>query len=70
MPWYKPEAARALWKLGRTLLADDEADNEDEAKIHLDKAMKLRREIAPDDDRKESELKDADWDSLVYFSFR
>lgn len=32
--------------------------------------MTIRRGLAPDDDRQESELVDEDWDRLIYFLYR
>ncbi|KAJ4345890.1 uncharacterized protein N0V89_012026 [Didymosphaeria variabile] len=68
--WFKPIAARGYWKLGRTLLREGGDDNEDEAQTQIDKAMSLRHEIAPGDDRKERDLNDRDWDNLVFYLFR
>lgn len=41
-----------------------------ESKSHLERAMKLRKEIVPDDNRNVEDLTDADWDKLVFFSDR
>ncbi|KPM45191.1 hypothetical protein AK830_g1366 [Neonectria ditissima] len=70
VPWYKPRSARCIWKLGRTLHAEGGNDNKAEGSKLLEKAMKLRRELAPDDKREESELGDQDWDELVFYFFR
>ncbi|KAI0114142.1 hypothetical protein GGR51DRAFT_546784 [Nemania sp. FL0031] len=70
VPWYKPEAARANWKLGHTLQAIKGKENEDEARELLKKAMELRHELKPDDRREEPELDDDDWDQLVYYFYR
>ncbi|CAO2647526.1 Nn.00g084480.m01.CDS01 [Neocucurbitaria sp. VM-36] len=68
--WFKAIAARGNSKLGRTLLREGGDDNEDEARIVLDRAMSLRHELVSDDDREEEDLTDDDWDSLVFYLFR
>ncbi|KAF2686728.1 hypothetical protein K458DRAFT_386686 [Lentithecium fluviatile CBS 122367] len=68
--WFKSVAARADWKLGRTLMREGGNDNEDEAQILLERAMRIRHELVPDDDRKEEDLTDADWDNIVFYLFR
>lgn len=70
IPWFKPSAARGAWKLGRTLQAEGGTENEKKSKVELSRAMRLRRELDPKDDRKEPELTDADWDSLVFYYYR
>ncbi|KAI0875968.1 P-loop containing nucleoside triphosphate hydrolase protein [Hypoxylon argillaceum] len=70
VPWYKAEAARARWKLGHTLQALKGRENEEEARELLGKAMGLRHELDPDDEREEPELSDDDWDKLVYYYYR
>lgn len=55
----RPEAARSAWKLGRTLQFEDKDKNEKEIKQLLEKAMRLRHELVPDDKREEPELVDA-----------
>lgn len=70
IPWSKKEAARSTWKLGRTLQAMGGQENTKRSVVLLEKAMRLRRAIVPDDDRGESELNDHDWDELVYYFFR
>ena len=70
IPWYKPQAARSAWKQGRALQAIGGGENEAKTKELLDKAMRLRRELVPDDGRAEPELVDDDWDRLVYYFFR
>jgi len=44
--------------------------NEIEAKTQLDRAMRLRRRILPDDHRTEEQLTDLDFDVLVYYYSR
>jgi hypothetical protein len=68
--WFKAVAARAEWKLGRTLLSIGGDDNSNEAHVLLEQAMRIRHELVPDDDRKEEDLTDADWDSMVIYLFR
>ncbi|KAK7419372.1 hypothetical protein QQX98_003324 [Neonectria punicea] len=70
VPWNKPQSARCLWKLGRTLQVEGGDDNETEGSKLLEQAMKLRHELAPDDKREEPELTDQDWDDLVFYFFR
>ncbi|KAI1129073.1 hypothetical protein F5Y10DRAFT_277026 [Nemania abortiva] len=70
VPWYKPEAARAHWKLGHALQGLGGKENEEEARELLGKAMGLRHELKPDDEREEPELNDDDWDQLVYYYYR
>lgn len=69
-PWLKPSAARAYWKLGRVLQAEGSHENGKEALEMLDRAMRLRHEIVPDDHRQEQELIDDDWDDIVQFNHR
>lgn len=69
-PWNKPEFARVCWKLGHALLAENIQDKVDRAKSLLEHAMSLRRELVPDDDREEIELRDKDWDELVFYVVR
>ena len=64
------QGARSAWKLGRTLKIIGGTENEAEAKKLLDRAMRLRHEIDPEDGRLEPELTDADWDNLVFYLFR
>ncbi|KAF1850114.1 uncharacterized protein K460DRAFT_422532 [Cucurbitaria berberidis CBS 394.84] len=66
---FKAIAARANWKMGRTV-GRESGDDDEQAKIFLDQAMKLRHELVPDDKREEENLKDIDWDSLVFYLFR
>jgi hypothetical protein len=70
VPWLKPSAARAAWKLGRVLQAQGGHENGKEAIRLLDRAMQLRHDIAPGDSRREEELTDEDWDMLVQFNHR
>lgn len=70
IPWHRPSTARAHWKLGRVLQAQGGQENGKEAMRLLDRAMQLRHEIAPDDNRREPELTDEDWDSLIYINHR
>jgi hypothetical protein len=61
---YKPEKARAHFKLAnifRQMDRDPEADEE------LREAYRLYRELRPNDDRKAEELADKDFDSIVVF---
>ncbi|KAF2122806.1 hypothetical protein BDV96DRAFT_639368 [Lophiotrema nucula] len=67
---FRAIAASGNWKLGRTLFREGGSDNEDEAQILLDRAMDIRHELIPDDDRKEEDLNDANWDELVFYLFR
>ncbi|KAI1448209.1 P-loop containing nucleoside triphosphate hydrolase protein [Annulohypoxylon stygium] len=68
--WFEAIAARGNWKLGRTLLKEGGSDNEDEAQILLDRAMKIRHKLVPDDDRKEEDLNDEDWDNMLFYLYR
>lgn len=68
--WFKSQAARAAWKLGRTLQAEGWDEHEEEAKQSLERAMRLRQELDPEDHRDEAELSDADWDKFVYYYHR
>lgn len=63
-PWYRPAAARALWQKGRILR---KAGREDEAKKYLQKAMQIRKIIAPHDKRDGKTLSEADWIELIPF---
>ncbi|KAF2242058.1 hypothetical protein BU26DRAFT_571299 [Trematosphaeria pertusa] len=66
IPRYRPTAARALWRKGRLLR---ETRRHLEAEGFLREAMRVRREIVPEDERGEGELKEEDWDALVdYYS--
>jgi hypothetical protein len=70
IPWHKPSQARVRWKLGRLLQSLGGQENGKEAMELLDRAMQLRHEIAPEDDRREPELTDEDWNSLIYINHR
>ncbi|KAI9664019.1 MAG: hypothetical protein M1821_007510 [Bathelium mastoideum] len=65
--YHKPQIARALWKKG--LLAKS-VGNTIEGDILLTRAIKLRRELQPDDKRPLEELTDKDWDNLVFYWHR
>ncbi|KAF2758785.1 hypothetical protein EJ05DRAFT_538089 [Pseudovirgaria hyperparasitica] len=69
-PWFEPQRARLAWKRGRALLALGRDNDKEEADYLLEKAMEMRRELAPGDDRDEQELVDEDWDRLVYYFWR
>lgn len=66
-----------MWKLGRALLGMGGEGSKEQttkdlwapraAREHMQKAMELRKEIVPDDDRAEIDLDDEDWDDLVFF---
>lgn len=57
-------AARAVWKKGCLLKekGDKEASNE-----FLERAMKLRQKLAPNDSRRLDELKEEDWTKLCFY---
>ncbi|KAI9653617.1 MAG: hypothetical protein M1821_006964 [Bathelium mastoideum] len=61
--WFKPEAARASWKKGRLKA---QMGNHVEADELLRRAMRLRKELRPDDSRSEVDLSDRDWDILIW----
>lgn len=63
-PDREAQAARALWKKGR-LLRDLGRDTE--SRESLEKAMNLRKELAPSDEREVEELGDEDWTTLVFY---
>lgn len=65
--WYQPQASRSAFMKGR-LLRD--RGNEVEGDAQLEKAMKIRKMIAPGDRRSWDQLSDADFDSLVYYYSR
>lgn len=69
-PWLKPSAARAYWKVGRVLQSQGGRENATKALENLDRAIKLRHEIVPEDHRREQELIDEDWDDIVQFNHR
>jgi tetratricopeptide (TPR) repeat protein len=62
-----PQLARALWKKGTLLQRQGEVLKAKEA---TDKAMKLRKVIAPTDRRPVEELRDQDWDKLCFYYAR
>lgn len=65
--WYKPQAARSAFMKGRLL---KQVGNEVEGDAQLEQAMRLRKEILPDDDRPEEQLSDYDFDVVVYYYSR
>lgn len=69
IPWYKPQAARGMWKRGRVLIALGGEENEKKGTELLRKSMALRRELT-DDEREEPGLGDEDWDVLVFYFWR
>jgi hypothetical protein len=65
--WYKPQAARSSFMMGRLLKA---IGNIVEGDAQLKRAMELRREIVPDDHRTVDQLTDQDFDKLVWYYSR
>jgi hypothetical protein len=65
--WRQAQVARSSWKKGR-LLRDMGRLVEGDA--YLEKAMRIRHELVPDDDREEKELMDQDWDKLIFYYSR
>lgn len=64
---YEAGAARTLWRKGKLL---QQTRKRLEAKGVLNKAMRIRKTIAPDDHRPEEELVEKDWDDLLYYYSR
>lgn len=67
IPWYKPQAARTAFKYGRLLRF---LESNVEGELFLETAMRLRKELVPDDNRTEEQLLDRDFDVLVYYFSR
>ena len=63
-PWYRPTAARTLWRKGRILRASGKRL---EAEKYLQKAMQIRKILDPKDERDEKELVEEDWTRLIFY---
>lgn len=71
---FKAIAARADWKLGRTILREGREENKARAQELLDQAMEIRRQLPKldpnDKQKKEEDLTDDDWDKSVFYLYR
>lgn len=65
--WYKPQAARSAFMTGRLL---KKLGNVVEGEAQLERAMILRKEIVPNDNRTEDELAYQDFDDEVWYYSR
>jgi biotin synthase-related radical SAM superfamily protein len=66
-PWRKAQTARVLWKKGKVARGDG---NGAEGDALINRAMEIRKEVAPDDKRPEEQLTDADWNNIVFYYSR
>lgn len=70
VPWNRAIVARSCWKLGRVVRENESEDDMSNSRELFERSMRIRREMAPDDPRTQSELDDKDWEELMFFLHR